>query len=75
MAIFRLSALNGSVSMLVRARCLTCARQVATANARQEGTRTWASREHSVVELVREPRGYTAEGRSELLERIEHGAI
>lgn len=75
MAIFRLTALDGSVSMLVRARCLTCARQVATANAGPEGTKVWASREHSTVELVREPCGYPNEGRSELLKRIEHGAI
>ena len=75
MAIFKVSALDGSVSMLVRARCLTCARQVATANAGPEGTRTWASREHSTVELVRELCRYPAEGRSELLKRIEHGAI
>lgn len=54
MAIFLLTALDGSAAMVVRARCLTCARNVAVEHAGPEGTRVWASREHSTVELVRD---------------------
>ncbi len=54
MAIFKLTALDGSAAMVVRARCLSCARQVAVEYAGAEGTQVWASREHSTVELVRE---------------------
>lgn len=76
MAIFKLTALDGSVGLFVRARCLSCARQVAVEHAGAEGTRTWASRQHSTVELIRnaEQHGYEAEGRNALIKRIEHGA-
>lgn len=70
MAIFKLTALDGSVGMLVRARCLSCARQVATANAGDEGTAVWARRERSTVELVRDPVGHAPEGSAVMLERL-----
>ena len=54
MAIFKITALDGSAAMVVRARCLECARQVAIENAGEEGKKVWASREYSTVELVRE---------------------
>jgi len=54
MAIFKLDALDGSASMLVRARCLSCARNEAV-RADRERSKVWASRQHSTVELVRDP--------------------
>lgn len=54
MAIFLLTALDGSAAMVVRARCLSCARNVAVEHAGPEGTKVWATRELSSVELIRE---------------------
>lgn len=65
MAIFKLSAIDGSASMVVRAVCLACARQVAI-EADQGNKKTWASREHSTIELIREA------GRSEIILRAGH---
>lgn len=76
MAIFKISALDGSVSMIVRARCLTCARQIAIERAGPEGKRVWSSREHSSVELIRNPErlGYLSDGKNGLIKRIKHDA-
>lgn len=60
MAIFKLTATDGSASMVVRAVCLACARQVAI-DADQGNKKTWASREHSSIDLIRET------GRSEMI--------
>lgn len=54
MAIFKLSALDGTVSMVLRARCISCARAVAVDHAGSEGTRVWRDSSLSSVELVRE---------------------
>ncbi|MBV7482515.1 hypothetical protein [Bordetella sp. BOR01] len=54
MAIFKLAALDGSIELVVRARCLTCARAVAVEHAGTEGTRVWRDPNLSSVELVRE---------------------
>ncbi len=54
MAIFKLAALDGSVKMVVRARCISCARAVAVDHAGPEGTRVWRDSSLSSVELVRE---------------------
>lgn len=54
MALFKLTANDGSVTMVVRARCLTCARNVAVENAGDEGTAVWRDSERSTVVLVRE---------------------
>ncbi len=40
--------------MIVRARCLSCARNIAVANAGDEGTAIWRDPARSSVELVRE---------------------
>jgi hypothetical protein len=52
MAIFKLTARNGQ-AVIVRARCLSCARTVAADNAGAEGTLIWRDPEKSTVELVR----------------------
>ncbi len=54
MAIFKLAALDGSVEMVVRARCISCARAVAVDHAGPEGTRVWRDSSLSSVEVVRE---------------------
>ena len=54
MALFKLTAKDGSVAMIVRARCLTCARSVAVENAGDEGTSVWRDPARSDVDLVRE---------------------
>lgn len=54
MAIFLITANDGSAAMVVRARCITCARSVAVENAGIEGTAVWRDSERSTVVLVRE---------------------
>lgn len=54
MALFKLTANDGSAAMVVRARCITCARSVAVENAGGEGTAVWRDPARSTVELVRE---------------------
>lgn len=54
MAIFKVSSRDGSAEMVVRAKCLTCARQIAVENAGPEGTAVWRDSSQSTVELVRE---------------------
>ena len=54
MAIFKLTERATGRAMVVRAKCLSCARAVAVEHAGQEGTRVWRDPELSSVELVRE---------------------
>lgn len=54
MAIFILKERTTGLAMVVRARCLSCARRVAVEHAGAEGTRVWRDPEYSTVELVRE---------------------
>lgn len=74
MAVFRLAARDGSVTMVVRARCMTCAQQVAVAHAGPEGRHVWATRQNCTVELVWAPEreGYVSDGPDGVIERIEH---
>lgn len=69
MAIFTLTALSGPV-MIVRARCLSCAREVAVRNAGAEGTLTW--RDPSLSTCALAPKSHhNPEGKPALLERME----
>lgn len=54
MAIFKLTERSTGRAMVVRAKCLSCARAVAVENAGSEGTRVWRDPALSTVELVRE---------------------
>lgn len=54
MAIFKLTARDGSAEVVLRARCISCARAVAVDHAGPEGTRVWRDPTLSSVELVRE---------------------
>jgi hypothetical protein len=52
MPIFKLTAGDGR-AMVVRARCISCARDVAAGNAGAEGTMLWRDPAQSTVELIR----------------------
>jgi len=54
MPIFKVTERTTGRAMIVRAKCLTCARRVAVEHAGPEGTRVWRDPELSKVELVRE---------------------
>lgn len=69
MAIFKLTA-PGGPAMIVRARCLSCARDVAVANHGPEGTFVWRDPASSKCELLRKS-AYNPEGKSALLERLD----
>lgn len=66
MALFKLQAKDGSVEMVVRAKCLSCARQIAVENHGPEGTAVWRDPDQSSVELIRET------DRPGLIMRTEH---
>lgn len=53
MPIFKLTARAAGPAMVVRARCLTCARDVAAEHAGPEGTMLWRDPAQSTVELIR----------------------
>ena len=52
MPIFKLTASSG-LAMVVRARCISCARDVAAEHAGAEGTMLWRDPAQSTVELIR----------------------
>lgn len=54
MAIFKLTRRDTGEGMVVRARCLSCARSVAVEHSGAEGTRVWRDPDLSAVELVQE---------------------
>ncbi|CAB3712177.1 aldehyde dehydrogenase [Achromobacter marplatensis] len=53
MAIFKVTQRANGKSMVVRAKCVSCARTVAVENAGAEGTAVWRDPDQSSVELVR----------------------
>nr|WP_315528280.1 hypothetical protein [uncultured Achromobacter sp.] len=53
MAIFKVTHRANGKSMVVRAKCVSCARSVAVEHAGTEGTAAWRDPEQSSVELVR----------------------
>lgn len=53
MALFKVAARDGSAEMIVRAKCLTCARQIAVDNRGETSTELWRNPELSTVELLR----------------------
>lgn len=72
MAIFRVSMRDGSAEAVVRAQCLTCAKQKVVERAQPKDIRKW--REAS-VELIRNPErhGYLAEGKSGIIKWVCDG--
>lgn len=53
MPIFKLTARASGQAVVVRAKCLSCARTVAVQNACAEGTMVWRDPAQSTVELMR----------------------
>ena len=74
MAIFNVSARDGSVSLIIRARCISCARQLAAERSPGHERRLWRDPERSSVELIHNPdrQGYLADGKNGILKRIQH---
>lgn len=54
MPIFKIQHRKSSLGMIVRARCLSCARIVAAESAGEEGPIVWRNPELSSVELVQD---------------------
>lgn len=53
MALFKLTSNDERLAIVVRARCLSCAREVAVRAAGDEGTLVWRDPSRSSVELIR----------------------
>lgn len=51
-SLFLVEALDKSVAIVVRARCMTCARQVAVDNAGAEGTEIWRNPAKTQVHAI-----------------------
>jgi hypothetical protein len=75
MPIFKISARDGSVSLVIRARCISCARQIAVDRSPANEVRLWRDSSRSEVTLIDKPEqhGYLSEGRQGFIKRIEHG--
>ena len=71
MPVFKVKARDGSITLLVRARCISCARDVAAEAAGPEGSRLWRDPERSGVELVQHPEsmGLEPQGPRSVLKR------
>ena len=52
MAIFKVTQRDSGKSMVVRAKCVSCARTVAVENAGAEGTAVWRDPDQSSVDLA-----------------------
>lgn len=71
MPIFKLTAPDAGLVLHVRARCISCARDVAASDPGPEGPRPWRDPVQSSVELVRNPGylGLDPDGRRAILKR------
>lgn len=72
MPIFRVIARDDSASLVVRARCISCARQLAAEHSAAEEFALWCQ---ASVQWVADPerQGYVADGTSGIIKRINHG--
>lgn len=73
MPIFRVFARDNSVSLVIRARCLSCARQIAAERSPADEFALWSDPQQSGVEWISNPeaQGYLAEGRAGIIKRIQ----
>ncbi len=73
MAIYELKARDGSVSIIVRAKCLVCARQVAVEFSKNE-VMLWRDPELSSIQVIYKPERYGIEsiGKRAIIRRTEH---
>lgn len=69
MAIFTLT--HAGITLTLRARCITCARNHAADNAGPEGPRVWRDNSMSTLTVLYGSTGHNPEGRTEILNRTE----
>ncbi len=74
MALFKVKARDGSVSLLVRARCITCARETAVNTYTAKETLLWRDPNLSSVEVIHNTSQllYEPSGKRCVLERTEY---
>ena len=72
MAIFRVFARDNSVSLVIRARCISCARQIAAERSPSDEFALWSDSQRSGVEWISNPEahGYLVEGHAGIIKRI-----
>ena len=73
MPIFRVFARDNSVSLVIRARCISCARQIAAERSPAAEFALWSDPAMSGVEWVHNPeaQGYLADGKAGIIKRIQ----
>lgn len=74
MAIFELKSRDGAITLIVRAKCLSCARQAAVESSRSSEVMLWRDPSLSTVNVIYNPerQGYEPKGKREIIRRIEH---
>lgn len=75
MAIFELHSQDGKISLVVRAACITCARQVAVDSSPSSELMLWRDPSLSKVKVIYKPEqmGFNPKGKRTIIRRIEHG--
>jgi len=71
MAIFKVSANNGRIELIVRAQCLSCARSVAALDSPASKKLIWRDPSQSTVQVIYNPEreGYDPKGKRGILKR------
>ena len=73
--VFVLAANDGSIELIIRAKCISCARNIAADNAGDEGKRIWRDGHLSTITLMQNPeaKGYAKAWLPQILGRVTHG--
>ncbi|WP_170924555.1 hypothetical protein [Vibrio casei] len=74
MAIFELKSKDGAISLIVRAKCLSCARQVAVESTPSNELMLWRDPSLSTVNVIYNPerQGFEPKGKRAIIRRTEH---
>lgn len=74
MAIFELKSKDGAITLIVRAKCLSCARQAAVESSRSSEVMLWRDPSLSTVHVIYNPerQGFEPKGKREILRRSTH---
>lgn len=72
MPIFKVFARDNSVSLVIRARCISCARRIAAERSPADEFLLWSDSQQSGAEWISNPeaQGYLTEGRAGIIKRI-----
>ncbi|KAA0910674.1 aldehyde dehydrogenase [Pusillimonas sp. ANT_WB101] len=72
MSIFKVFARDGSITLVIRARCISCARQLAAERSPAAEFALWVNKELSGVEWMPSPEaaGYLSDGKTGIIERV-----